>query len=161
MLKNIFIFLFLLCTGPVFANITEEYINIAKSEVFSKDLIRNIETTEFKDIVAKHKKDNNYLENYYAAQSGYKYFKNNNLNGIFTKMDIMYMYTLQERSNLRVIYYYDIFGNLKDIEFLYGNYPAYPYFSRKYTVKGKFKSAAYYFNKSDVVNFDKSGNTKQ
>ena len=71
------------------------------------------------------------------------------------------MYTLQERSNLRVIYYYDIFGNLKDIEFLYGNYPAYPYFSRKYTIRGNFKSAAYYFNKNDVVNFDKSGNIRQ
>ena len=95
MLKNIFIFLFLLCVNPVFANISNEYVNIAKTEVFNNDFVRNFESQEFKDIVAKHKKDNNYLENYYAAQSGYKYFKNNNLSGIFTKMDIMYMYTLQ------------------------------------------------------------------
>ena len=40
-----------------------------------KDLYAN--NPEFKKIISEHKKDKNYTENYYAAQGGYKYFKNN------------------------------------------------------------------------------------
>lgn len=162
MLKKLFVILILLLGGIVFAEetptFTPEFVQQIKTAVFSKDCVYKLETPEFKKIIQDHKKDTNYLENYYAAQSGYTYFKNNNLSAMFTpKMDVMYMYSLQETNNLRIIYYYNIWGRLQNIDFLYDNYPSYPYFSRKYNSRGKLLNTTFYSDEMTKIKFNNDG----
>ena len=132
-------------------------INSIKAILYSKECQTKLNTPEFKKIINEHKKDKNYTENYYAAQGGYKYFKNNYLKAYTTKMDLMYMYSLQEHNNLRLIYYYSILGNLKYVDILYNNYPNYPYYSRKYSKSGKLISSSYYPDKNNEIVFYNDG----
>lgn len=156
MLKKFGILFFIFCIGlNSFAyNITE-----IKSTLFTKDCIHKLETQEFKTLIQQHKKDTNYLENYYATQSGYKYYKNNDLKGYFIpKLDVLYMYSLQERNNPRIIYYYNIWGQLQNLDFIYGEYPGYPYFARKYKPNGQLINTIYYPENNTQIIFDKTGN---
>ena len=143
------------------SNFDSKDIKVIKSILFSKECKNTLESAEFKKIIQEHKKDKNYTENYYAAQGGYKYFKNNYLETYTTKLDLMYMYSLQEQNNLRLIYYYSILGNLKYVDILYSNYPNYPYYSRKYSKSGKLVSSSYYPDKDTEVLFNKDGSNCQ
>jgi len=137
-----------------------DYVKTIKNDVFSENGIYKLESPEFKQLIKEHKKDKNFPENYYAAQSGYTYFKENNLSSMFTpKMDVMYMYSVQSRNNLRIIYYYSILGNLKYIEFLYGNYPNYPYYVRKYARCGKLNTTIYNVDERTEIKFNKDGSS--
>lgn len=139
-----------------------EYIKNVKSMVFSKDCAFKLESPEFKKIINEHKKDSNYPENYYAAQTGYTSFKNNNLSAMFTpKMDVMYMYAVQEQTNLRITYYYTVLGHLKHIDFMYGNYPNYPYYARKYSPRGKLQTTLYCPDERTQVKFNKDGTSAE
>lgn len=156
MLKKLGILFFVLGIG--LSSLATDNFSELKSTLFAKDCIYKLETKEFKDIVQQHKKDTNYLENYYATQSGYKYFKNNNLKGYFTsKFEVLYLYSLQERNNPRVIYYYNIWGQLQNLDFLYGEYPAYPYFARKYKPNGQLINTIYYPSEDKQIIFNKDG----
>lgn len=157
MLKKIGILFFILFTTSLTAFAIDNIADI-KSTLFSKNCIYKLDTKEFKTLIQQHKKDTNYLENYYATQSGYKYFKNNDLKGYFTpKLDILYMYSLQERNNPRIVYYYNIWGQLQNLDIINGEYPAYPYFARKYKPNGQLINTTYYPNKNEQIIFNKDG----
>lgn len=139
-----------------------EYLQDLKREIFSHDCAFSLESDEFKKMIKTHKKDKNYVENYYAAQAGYTSFKENNISGMFTpKMDLMYMYALQEKHNIRITYYYNAIGHLKYIDFMYGNYPSFPYFARKYTTGGNLYSTLYCINEMTQIKFNKDGSTAE
>ncbi len=134
------------------------YLTDLKQEIFSHDCAFSLESDEFKKMIKTHKKDKNYIENYYAAQAGYTSFKNNNISGMFSpKMDIMYMYALQEKQNIRITYYYNAIGHLKYIDFMYGNYPNFPYFARKYTTRGNLHSTLYCIDEMTQIKFNQDG----
>lgn len=161
MLKKVGILFFVFCIGCcVFAvnNITSDDIFEIKTALFSKNYNQKLDSNEFNTLIKQHKKDTNYLENYYAVLSGYKSYKNNNLKGFFTKkFDIMYLYSLQERNNPRIVYYYNIWGKLQNVEFIHGEYPAYPYFSRKYKPNGQIVDSTYFPSKENSIVFNKDG----
>lgn len=139
-----------------------QYVQGVKAYTFSKDCAFKLETDEFKKMIKEHKKDNNYPENYYAAQSGYTSFKGNNLSAMFTpKMDIMYLYAVQPQNNVRTTFYYNAIGHLKYIDFSYGNYPNYPYYARKYTKSGKLINTLYCPDEMTQIKFNKDGSTAE
>ena len=53
------------------------------------------------------------------------------------------MYALQDKKDTQCIYYYDALGNLRYIDFIFGEYPDYPYYTIKYQTNGNPISAIY------------------
>ena len=149
-MKKFIITLFILLQPAVFANYNDIYIAdiqfdwINKSEVEKEAIISEVRDIIFESPVEKQKdfkdqfrdklKDKDHWENYMAASSGYKEFKGNNISA-----------------------YYDALGNLKYVDFIYGEYPDYPYYSIQYRISGKPVSAIYFVSKDCQYLFKPDG----
>ena len=174
MLKKIFLILCLCVQTAVFANfndifiadITYDWIN--KTEVEKEAIIQEVKDIIFEQPIEKQKdfrsqfkdklKDKNYLENYMAASAGYKEYKGNNISAFyFKKMKSLYMYALQDKNDVSKAFYYDALGHLKYVDFIYGEYPDYPYYSIQYRITGTPVSAIYFASKDCQYLFTPKG----
>ena len=109
---------------------------------------------QFKDRL----KDKNHLDNYFAASAGYKELGDYNLSAFYyKKMKNIYMYAIQDKKDVSKAYYYDAMGKLRYIDFIYGEYPDYPYYSIQYRVSGKPVSAIYFVSKDCQYLFTPDG----
>lgn len=165
MKKIFFIIAFLLffqnCTFANFndvlvANITYDWIN--KTEVEREAMIEEVRDIIFENPVTKEKnlkkdfkeyiKDKDRIEHYMAASAGYKEYNGYNISAFYYKnKKYIYMYAIQDKKDLTKKYYYDALGHLKYIDFIYGEYPEYPYYAIQYRISGKPVSAIYYASK--------------
>lgn len=174
MIKKILLTIILLSQTAVFANfndvliadVTYDWIN--KSEVEKEAIIQEVKDIIFEQPVEKQKdfrsqfkdklKDKNYLENYMAAAAGYKEYKGNNISAFyFKKMKSLYMYALQDKKDVSKAFYYDALGHLKYVDFIYGEYPDYPYYSIQYRITGTPVSAIYFASKDCQYLFTPKG----
>ena len=174
MLKKIFLILCLCVQTAVFANfndiliadVTYDWIN--KTEVEKEAIIQEVKDIIFEQPIEKQKdfrsqfkdklKDKNYLENYMAASAGYKEYKGNNISAFyFKKMKSLYMYALQDKNDVSKAFYYDALGHLKYVDFIYGEYPDYPYYSIQYRITGTPVSAIYFASKDCQYLFTPKG----
>lgn len=174
--KYLFATLFLIQT-LAFANYNDIYIAdiqydwIDKSMVEKEAIISEIRDIIFEDEITKIKelktqfkdrlKDKDYVDHYYAASAGYKEYGDYNISAFyFGKMKSIYMYALQDKKDLSKAYYYDALGRLKYIDFIYGEYPDYPYYSIQYRISGKPISAIYFVSKDTQYLFEPDGTFK-
>ena len=174
MLKKIFLILCLLIQTSAIANfndiliadVTYDWIN--KTEVEKEAIIQEVKDIIFEQPIEKQKdfrsqfkdklKDKNYLENYMAASAGYKESKGNNISAFyFKKMKSLYMYALQDKKDVSKAFYYDALGHLKYVDFIYGEYPDYPYYSIQYRITGTPVSAIYFASKDCQYLFTPKG----
>ena len=174
MLKKIFLILCLLIQTSAIANfndiliagVTYDWIN--KTEVEKEAIIQEVKDIIFEQPIEKQKdfrsqfkdklKDKNYLENYMAASAGYKEYKGNNISAFyFKKMKSLYMYALQDKKDVSKAFYYDALGHLKYVDFIYGEYPDYPYYSIQYRITGTPVSAIYFASKDCQYLFTPKG----
>ena len=72
-------------------------------------------------------------------------------------MKNIYMYAIQDKNDVSKAYYYDALGNLKYVDFIYGEYPDYPYYSIQYKISGKPVSAIYFVSKDCQYLFNPDG----
>lgn len=174
MLKKIFLILCLLIQTSAIANFNEiliadvTYDWINKTEVEKEAIIQEVKDIIFEQPIEKQKdfrsqfkdklKDKNYLENYMAASAGYKEYKGNNISAFyFKKMKSLYMYALQDKKDVSKAFYYDALGHLKYVDFVYGEYPDYPYYSIQYRITGTPVSAIYFASKDCQYLFTPKG----
>lgn len=174
MLKKIFLILCLLIQTSAIANfndiliadVTYDWIN--KTEVEKEAIIQEVKDIIFEQPIEKQKdfrsqfkdklKDKNHLENYMAASAGYKEYKGNNISAFyFKKMKSLYMYALQDKKDVSKAFYYDALGHLKYVDFIYGEYPDYPYYSIQYRITGTPVSAIYFASKDCQYLFTPKG----
>ena len=174
MIKKILLTIMLLAQTAVFASfndvliadVTYDWIN--KSEVEREAIIQEVKDIIFEQPVVKQNdfrsqfkdklKDKNYLENYMAASAGYKEYKGNNISAFyFKKMKSLYMYALQDKKDVSKAFYYDALGHLKYVDFIYGEYPDYPYYSIQYRITGTPVSAIYFASKDCQYLFTPKG----
>ena len=174
MLKKIFLILCLLIQTSAIANfndiliadVTYDWIN--KTEVEKEAIIQEVKDIIFEQPIEKQKdfrsqfkdklKDKNYLENYMAASAGYKEYKGNNISAFYLKkMKSLYMYALQDKKDVSKAFYYDALGHLKYVDFIYGEYPDYPYYSIQYRITGTPVSAIYFASKDCQYLFTPKG----
>ena len=169
---------FLISQALVFANFNDIYIAdiqydwINKTEVekeaiisevhdivFENETLPKIEKlkSQFKDLT----KDKNYREHYLAASAGYKEYKDNNISAFYyKKQKHIYMYALQSKKDLSKSYYYDALGTLRYIDFNFGEYPDYPYYTIQYKTSGEPVSAIYYVSKDNQYLYEPDGTFK-
>ena len=159
-MKKILLVLLLFFQTAAFASFNDVYIADIKYDWINKSALeKEAIISEVKDIIfetpldkqknfkAQFKdrlKDKNHLENYYAASAGYKEFKDNNISAFYyKKMKNIYMYALQDKKDVTKAYYYDAMGILRYVDFNFGEYPDYPYYSIQYRITGVPVSAVY------------------
>ena len=174
MKKVLLLFLLLFLPAAGFANYNDIYIAdiqydwINKSEVEKEAIISEVKDIIFETPIEKQKdfkeqfkdklKDKNHLDNYYAASAGYKELGDYNLSAFYyKKMKNIYMYALQDKKDVSKAYYYDALGKLRYVDFIYGEYPDYPYYSIQYRTSGKPVSAIYFVSKDCQYLFKPDG----
>ena len=151
----------ILAFGSVFANSNDVYVAdiqydwINKSEVEREAMIDEVRDIIFENPVQKQSgfrskfknmlKDKDRINHYMAASAGYKEYGDYNISAFYYKnKDYIYMYALQDKKDLTKNYYYDALGHLRYVDFIYGEYPDYPYYAIQYNISGKPVSAVYY-----------------
>ena len=160
-----------------FANYNDVYIAdiqydwIKKKDVEKESIINEIHDIIFENSVYKKKdlkktfknitKDKEHLKHYMAASAGYKECDNYNISAFYYKnQKHIYMYALQDKKDISKSYYYDALGNLRYIDYIYGEYPDYPYSVIQYKINGKPISAIYYVSKDNQYLFEPDGTFK-
>ena len=155
---------FILAQTMAFANFNDIYVAdiqydwINKSEVEKESIINEVHDIIFEKDIAKiedfkyqlkdRRKDKDYLEHYYAASAGYKEIGDYNISSFYYKnKNYIYMYALQDKKDVSKSYYYDALGHLIYVDFIYGEYPEFPYYSIQYRTSGKPVSAIYFVSK--------------
>ena len=169
---------FLLTQTITFANFNDIYIAdiqydwINKSELEKEAIINEVKDIifengeikkedNFKQTFKGLKKDKSYKEHYLAASAGYKEYKDFNISAFYyKKQKHIYMYALQDKKDITKNYYYDVLGNLRYIDFIYGEYPDYPYHSVQYSITGKPISAIYFISKDTQYLYEPDGTFK-
>jgi hypothetical protein len=113
-----------------------------------------------KDLKGKFK-DKDRIEHYLAAAAGRKESGNYNISAFYYKnQKNIYMYAIQDKNDVSKAYYYDALGHLKYVDYIYGEYPEYPYYAIQYKTSGKPISAIYYVSKDNQYLFDPDGTFK-
>ena len=173
-MKKILLLLLLSVPLAVFANYNDIYIAdiqydwINKSEVEKEAIISEVKDIIFETPIEKlpdfkkqfkdRLKDKNHLDNYFAASAGYKELGDYNISAFYyKKMKNIYMYALQDKKDVSKAYYYDALGKLRYVDFIYGEYPDYPYYSIQYRISGKPVSAIYFVSKDCQYLFKPDG----
>lgn len=137
----------------------EAIISEVHDIIFENESLPKIEN--FKSQFKELKKDKNYKEHYLAASAGYKEFKDNNISAFYyKKQKHIYMYALQNKKDVSKSYYYDALGNLRYIDFNFGEYPEYPYYTIQYRISGEPVSAIYYVSKDNQYLYEPDGTFK-
>ena len=176
MKKGLFILsIFFISQLSVLANFNDIYIAdihydwINKSEIEKETIISEVRDMIFeadkmplqKDLKSQYKdklKDKNRKEHYLAASAGYKEYNNYNISAFYyKKQKHIYMYALQDKKDITKSYYYDALGKLRYIDFNFGEYPEYPYYTYQYKTSGKPVSAIYYVSKDNQYLFKPNG----
>lgn len=145
-----------------------QYDWIRKSEVEKEAIVSEVRDIIFETDITKQKnfhsqfkdkiKDKNYKEHYFAASAGLKEYENYNISAFYyKKQKHIYMYALQDKKDISKSFYYDALGHLVYIDFNYGEYPDYPYYTIQYKISGTPVSAIYYISKDNQYLFEPNG----
>jgi hypothetical protein len=148
------------------ADIQYDWIN--KTELEKESIISEVHDIIFSEDLSKQKdfksqfkgltQDKDYKVHYMAASAGYEEYLNYNISAFYyKKQKHIYMYALQDKKDLSKSYYYDALGNLRYVDFNYGEYPEYPYYTIQYRLSGKPVSAIYYVSKDTQYLFNPDG----
>lgn len=173
-MKKFLATILLLVTNAAFASYNDIYIAdiqydwIDKSLVEKEAIISEVKDIIFENPVEKQKdfksqfkdrlKDKERLEHYLAASAGYKEYGDYNISAFYyKKMKNIYMYALQDKKDVTKAYYYDALGNLRYVDYIYGEYPGYPYYSIQYRISGTPVSAIYFVSKDCQYLFTPEG----
>ena len=178
MKKLLFFIFFAVCSQClVSANYNDIYIAditydwIRKSDIEKEAIINEVRDIIFENPVIKQKglkkqfksmiKDKDYVAHYMAASAGHKEYGDYNISAFYYKnQKHIYMYALQEKKDVSVSYYYYALGHLRYVDYNYGEYPEYPYYSIQYRVSGTPVSAIYYASKDNQYLFEPNGDFK-
>lgn len=171
----IFLGLILTVCAPAFAN-ESEYIggvfdwlymtNIERKAritaifniMFPKGYVTNFPKNFLKEKLKPYLKDPNHEIHYEAVCAGHTHYKDVDLQPFYTgKKRYVYMYAMQYSKNPQKTFYYDAMGKLKFVDFRYGGYPECPYYTKKYTIKGKLVRAMYLQNPDTMYIFSDKG----
>ena len=179
MKKSVFVFLcLLLLQASVLANLNDVFIAdiqydwIDKSEIEREAIISEVRdiiftngalqrNEELREQIKDRLKDKNYKEHYLAASAGYKEYGDYNISAFYyKKQKNIYMYAIQYKKDITKSYYYDALGHLRYVDFIYGEYPDYPYYSIQYRISGAPVSAIYFVSKDTQYLFEPDGTFK-
>lgn len=126
--------------------------------MFPKGYVTNFPKGFLKNKLKKYLKDSEHTEHYEAVKAGYTHYNDVKLQPFYSgNTKFIYMYALQYIDMPQRTFYYDAVGHLKFVDFRYGDYPNCPYYTKKYTIKGKLVRAMYLQNPETMYIFSDKG----
>lgn len=148
-----------------------QYDWIKKTEVEKEAIISEVHDILFENSTASKKdiradlkgknKDKEHYEHYLAASAGHEECGDYKISAFYyKKQKHIYMYALQDKKDISKAYYYDALGHLRYVDYIYGEYPNYPYYAFQYSVSGKLISAIYYVSEDNQYLFEPDGTFK-
>jgi len=112
--------------------------------MFPKGYVTNFPKKLLKEKLKRFLKDPDYKIHYDAVCAGYTHYRNVELQPFFLgRSKYVYMYALQFQNSPQKTFYYDAMGRLKFVDFRYGGFPQYPFYTKKYAINGKLVRAMY------------------
>ena len=134
----------------------ETIVSEVRDIIFEDGEIKKIE--DFKSQLKDKLKDKNHSEHYFAASAGHKEINDYNISAFYyKKQKHIYMYAIQDKKDVSKSYYYDALGKLRYVDFNYGEYPEYPYYTIQYSVSGKPISAIYNVSQDNQYLYEPDG----
>lgn len=117
---------------------------------------------EFKNNYKDFLKDENYKEHYRQAKNGVTELNEAYLCAFYAKRDkdLVIIYALQYKKEMKHAYYYDAFGNLRYVDEMSENYPNFPYYSKQYRRNGSLASAIAFENRDTQYMYNPDGTFK-
>lgn len=169
-MKKLIIFILLMFFAlPVFSKTLETGITfdwISKTQLQRDENILQIQNTlftdstvikypkkQFKSEYKEFLKDENHVINYQEIAKGKHEDKDKNYSGFFLKNGLLVAYGIQDKRNMKSIYYYDAMGNLRYVDKFSANYPKFPYITLQYNINGELVAAFYYVSDYDQYVF--------
>lgn len=133
----------------------DENISLIQKTIFDSEIVLKYDKKVFREEYSAVLKDKNFLKNYEEIVNGktedeqayYCAFKTK-------KPEIMFMYAIQYKNDLKRIYYYDALGSLYFVDIYSDSYPNFPYMSYQYRVNGELVAAYYYNSAYDQYAYD-------
>ena len=126
--------------------------------MFPKGYVTNFPKGFLKNKLKKYLRDTEYELHYDALRAGYTHYKDVELQPFYSgNTKFIYMYALQYINMPQRTFYYDAMGHLKFVDFRYGDYPNCPYYTKKYTIKGKLVRAMYLQNPETMYIYSNTG----
>ena len=126
--------------------------------MFPKGYVTNFPKGFLKDKLKTYLKNKNHKVHYDAVCNGYTHYRDVDLQPItMGSSKVVYMYALQYTKYPQRTFYYDATGRLKFVDFRYGGYPEYPFYTKKYSIDGKLIRAMYLQNPNIMYIFGEKG----
>lgn len=135
-------------------------IDYYREKLFGDGAIPVLTKNDFRQKYADFLRDENYKEHYRLAKMGQKETEEANLCAFFFKKDILLIYALQYKNNLKNVYYYNAYGYLQYVDNISDNYPNFPYNSKQYRKNGKLVSAIYFVSSDMQYMYEPDGKFK-
>ncbi len=124
----------------------DEAIDYYKGILFDESTVYKYKRKDFRAQYKDHLKDQKYKEHYMLVKNGVKETENENLCGFYYKDNLLISYAIQYKDDLKTVYYYDTYGNLRYVDKFSDNYPNFPYYSKQYRANGSLVSAIYFMS---------------
>lgn len=154
---------------PIECHITFDWIsktqlqrdqNIAEiqKKLFNEKTVLKYSKKEFTAKYKEFSKDKNSMQHYMAVSSGIKEDADNYYAGFFLKNGLLIAYGIQQKTDLKHIYYYDAMGHIRYIDIYSDSYPEFPYYALQYNTSGKLIGTIYFISAEDqyIFNPDKT-----
>lgn len=136
----------------------DENIKEIQNNLFNEKTILKYPKKEFRAKNAEFLKDKDSLQHYIDISNGKKEDDDKFYAGFFLKNGLLVAYGIQNKNNLKNIYYYDAMGHLRFIDYFSDNYPKFPYYALQYDTSGKLIGTIYFVSVYDqyIFNPDKT-----
>ena len=141
----------------------DKIIELYRAQIFDNNDIEKIDKKAFRTDYKEFLKDGEKIAHYQLAIKNVKETPQANLASFFATFrdkQILYMYALQYKNNLKNAFYYDVLGNLRYVEVMSENYPNFPYHSVQYRNNGTVAGTIYFESQDTQYAYDREGNFK-
>lgn len=136
----------------------DENIKQIQDILFNEKTVLKYSKKEFKAMNAEFLKDSEHVKHYVDISAGKKEDEQNYYAGFFLKNGLLVAYGIQQKKNMKNIFYYDAMGNLRFVDYCSHNYPKFPYYALQYGINGKLIGTIYFVSEYDqyIFNPDKT-----
>lgn len=136
----------------------DEKITQIQKILFNNDTVLKYPSKQFKSQYVANLKDNDYVEHYQLVSYGKKEDAGHYYAGFFLQNGLLIAYGVQNKNDLKHIYYYDAMGHLRFVDIYSETYPKFPYYALQYEMSGKLAGTIYFVSQDDqyIFNPDKT-----
>ncbi|MCI1273951.1 MAG: hypothetical protein LKG27_05920 [Clostridiaceae bacterium] len=148
------------------ANMTQvqrdEKVQAYYNKLFDTKKSSAMSKKEFKTQYKNFLKDENHREHYRQAKNGVTELEDSYLCAFYAKKDkdLVIIYALQYKNDMKHAYYYDAYGNLRYVDVMSDEYPNFPYYSKQFYRNGKLISAIAFENRDTQYMYNPDGTFK-